>query len=150
MKLGDYEFERIGDIEPLREADGSVRQFMPQSRYRNARNLPLNRYGAGPFCKFSIPTGFRFSGVYVLAIVDEMRYVGECFDFSARFNAGYGNISPKNWFKGGQGTNCRVNNLVCTAAMAAEHISLWFYRTADHKKMEAALRSALRLAWNRI
>ena len=150
MKLGDYEFERICDIEPQREANGSVRQFMPQSRYRNARNLPLNKYGVGPFCKFNIPTGLRFSGVYVLAIDDEMRYVGECFDFSARFNAGYGNISPKNCFKGGQETNCRVNNLVCAAAMAGERISLWFFRTADHKEMEAALRSALKLAWNRI
>jgi hypothetical protein len=47
---------------------------------------------------------------------------------SARFNAGYGNISPKNCFKGGQETNCRVNNLVHSAALAGERIST--YRVA--------------------
>jgi|SRR5580700_2637074 hypothetical protein len=68
--------------------------------------------------------------------------------FSVRFNTGYGNISPKNCFKGGQGTNCRLNNLVYLAALAGERISLWFFGTADHKTMESALRSTLKLAWN--
>jgi hypothetical protein len=103
MKLGDYEFEYVCDIEPVRETDGTLRQHMPQDRYKNARNLPLNRYGGGPFCKFGIPNRFRVSGVYVLTVDEELRYVGECANLSARFNAGYGNISPKNCFRGGQG-----------------------------------------------
>jgi hypothetical protein len=150
MKFGDYEFEHVCNIGPLRESDGALKQFMPQARYRNVRHLPLNRYGAGPFCKFTIPSKYQVSGVYALTIDDELLYVGECASLSARFNAGYGNISPKNCFKGGQETNCRMNNLVYMAALAGHHVSLWFFATADYKSMEAALRATLKLAWNRI
>ena len=123
---------------------------MPQGRYENARNLPLNRYGAGLHCKFKIATRIRASGVYVLTVDGEVGYVGECANLSARFNAGYGNISPKNCFKGGQETNCRLNNLVYTAAKAGGRISLWFFPTADYKSVEALLRTILNPAWNRV
>ncbi len=150
MRFAGYEFEHVCDIEPLRDKGGVCVRFMPQDRYQNARDLPLNRYGAGPFCRFRIPTRFHVSGVYVLTIDDELRYVGECANLSARFNAGYGNISPKNCFKGGQETNCRLNNLVYAAALAGQHISLWFFQTANYKSVEAALRSSLNPAWNRV
>lgn len=88
--------------------------------------------------------------MYVLTVDNEMRYVGECANLSGRFNTGYGNISPKNCFKGGQETNCRLNNLVYSTAVAGKRISLWYLQTTDHKAIEAALRSALKLAWNRI
>ena len=150
MKFADYEFEHVCDIEPLRGTDGSLTQFMPQNRYRNARNLPLNRYGAGPFCKFKVPNRFQISGVYILAVDKEPRYVGECANLSVRFNAGYGNISPKNCFKGGQETNCRLNNLLYATLLAGRHISLWFLQTADYKSVETKLRFALNPTWNRI
>ena len=150
MKFGDYEFEHVCNIEPLRGTDGSLTQFMPQARYANSRNLPLNKYGGGPFCKFRIPSQSHVSGVYVLTVDQQLQYVGECANLSARFNAGYGNISPKNCFRGGQDTNCRVNNLLYTAVLAGQHISLWFFRTAEYKSMEAALRCKLKPVWNRI
>jgi len=89
MKINGYEFEHICDIKPARSTDESFRDFMPQDRYQNSKNLPLNKYGAGPFCKFKIPSRFRIAGVYVVTIDDEVRYVGECKNLSARFNAGY-------------------------------------------------------------
>jgi len=89
MRFGDYDFEHVCDIVPLRGTDGSLTQFMPQGRYRNARNLPLNKYGTGPFCKFTIPRRFQVSGVYVLTVEEELRYVGECANLAARFNTGY-------------------------------------------------------------
>lgn len=122
---------------------------MPQARYANVRGLPLNNYGSGPFCKFSIPSSYPVSGVYIISVDDEPLYVGECASLSARFNAGYGNISPKNCFVGGQQTNCRVNSLIFAAAETGSSIALWFCPTDDYKVMEAALRSALRLTWNR-
>ena len=150
MRIAGYEFEHICDIELLRDTDGSVLGFMPQDRYNNARNLPLNRYGVGPFCKFKISNRFRASGVYVFVIAGEVRYVGECANLSGRFNVGYGNISPKNCFKGGQETNCRLNNLIYTVVQAGQRISLWFFQTAAYKSVEAALRSALNPPWNRV
>jgi hypothetical protein len=150
MRVAGYEFDCIGEIEPERDAGGGVLQYMPQGRYRNARNLPLNRYGAGPFCRFKIPKSFQASGVYILTINNEVRSVGECLSLAVRFNVGYGNLSPKNCFKGGQETNCRLNNLIYTAAQAKEHVSLWFFQTTDYKSIEAALRSALNPVWNRV
>src|SRR5437016_4919181 len=99
LKVVGYEFQYICNIEPVRDIYGSVRRNMPQERYRNRRNLPLNRYGEGPFCKFTIGNRFQaVSGVYVLTVNGEVRYVGECASLSARFNSGYGNISPRNCF----------------------------------------------------
>ena len=72
MKIADYEFEYVCDIAPLRGADGSVQSFMPQDRYLNARNVPLNTYGAGPFCKFTIPNRFQTS-VVILTFVSHGR-----------------------------------------------------------------------------
>jgi len=123
---------------------------MPQDRYRNARNLPLNTYGAGPFCKFKIRNGSPACGVYVLTVDDQIRYVGESANLSTRFNYGYGNISPKNCFKGGQATNCRLNSMIYAAAASGQRVGLWFFQTADYKSVEKSLRSALNPVWNRI
>ena len=148
-KLGNYDFEHICEIVPARGSDGTLTQFMPQSRYRNGRNLPLNKFGAGPFCRFKIPGRFQLCGVYALSADAELRYIGECANLSKRFNMGYGSISPKNCFKGGQETNCRLNNLVCGAILAGAQISLWFFQTANYKSVEMALISALKPPWNR-
>jgi hypothetical protein len=145
-----FEFGYVCDIEPVRALDGSIQTFMPQSQYKNVRNLPISSNGAGPFCKFKIPNSFRVSGVYIISVDDEIRYVGECINFSKRFNAGYGNICPRNCFKGGQGTNCRLNNLVYSATVAGSRISLWFFQTPGYKAVEVSLRSTLRPIWNRV
>ncbi len=150
LTIASYEFEHICELAPLRNPNGGVREFTPQSRYLNAQDISLNKYGRGPFCQFRIPNHIDVSGVYALTINDEVRYVGECANFSTRFNAGYGNISPRNCFEKGQETNCRLNNLVYCAATTGEAVSLWFFKTADYKRVEADLRSALRPVWNRI
>jgi hypothetical protein len=149
MMIVGYDFSFVCAIETTKEADGSVRQFTPQGLYRNVRNLPLNRWGEGPFCKFRIkgPAG---CGVYALSVGTEVRYVGECANLLKRFNAGYGNISPRNCYKGGQETNCRLNNLVYLAALGGECITLWFFETPDFKRVESYLRSTLRPIWNRV
>jgi hypothetical protein len=67
---------------------------------------------------------------------------------SNRFNAGYGNISPRNCFKDGQETNCRLNNLILETTQAGKRVSLWLCRTADHKAVERVLFGTLQLAWN--
>ena len=148
--MGGIDFEHVCDIAPRRTTDGVIEAFMPQSRYANRRGLPLNTYGAGPFCKFAIPSSYPVSGVYIISLDGELLYVGETANLSKRFNAGYGNISPRNCFAGGQQTNCRVNSLILAAASAGRSIALWFHSTHDYKVREAALRSALRWTWNKI
>ena len=74
-EFAGHAFERVGLIDPERDASGAVREFMPQSRYANARGLPLNGHGAGPFCRFSIAQGLDTPGVYVLTLGDEAEEV---------------------------------------------------------------------------
>lgn len=150
VRLGKYDFQYICAIDPEREADGSLREFIPQARYDNATGLPLNRYGDGPFCKFKIPRNMEFSGVYALVVNGEARYIGECVGLSSRYNMGYGNISPRNCFVGGQETNCRINNLVLQQIKAGSDVSLWFLATDEYKLVERELRESLPLSWNRV
>ncbi len=150
MKLGAYELQRICAIQPERDSAGAVRAFVPQERYEKRLQYRLNRYGSGPFCKFKIPNSYRQSGVYALTAGETLKYIGECADFSARFNMGYGNISPKNCYEGGQQTNCRLNNLIYMAASNGEVVDLWFYSTADYKRVELELRQRFGPLWNRI
>jgi hypothetical protein len=75
--LHGYDFHRVCALIPQRhEADGLVIEYLPQDRYVNTRGLPLNRYGAGPFCKFQIPYTYGSAGVYVLTKAQSVVYVG--------------------------------------------------------------------------
>ena len=150
MKVAGYDFQFVCDIKPQRNPDGTVKRFMPQSRYENSENLPLHKYGKGPFCKFGIQSQHELSGVYIFSLDGNIHYVGECERFSSRFNMGYGNISPRNCFEGGQQQNCRLNNLIYLAATAHRTVSLWFFQTADYKKVELELRRNRRPPWNRV
>ncbi len=150
MVIGGYNFTHICDIEVMRSADGTVVTALPQSRYEKRDLVPLNRYGAGPFCKFKIPSTYAQAGVYALTVGGEIRYIGETNNLSRRYNMGYGNISPKNCYKGGQQTNVRMNNLIFQSALKEEVLSLWFYQTHEHKAVEIALRLLHRAPWNRV
>ncbi len=149
LQIGQYDFERVCAIEPVRNSDGSISEFMPQSRYRNAGHIPLNRHGAGPFCKFKITNGRKVCGVYAITVEDRVKYIGECTDLSSRYNVGYGTISPRNCFVGGQETNCRLNNLILLAARGGARLSLWFLPTDEYKAVEHELRASEKPEWNR-
>lgn len=148
--IGGYIFQKICDIRPERNDSGSVSKFMPQDRYYNKQNLPLNKYGAGPFCKFKIPGNLNSCGVYAIIVNSETKYIGECQNLSSRYNMGYGNISPRNCFIGGQETNCRINNLILSEAKKGSLISLWFLDTEDYKLVEQKLRSSEEPEWNQV
>jgi len=47
-------------------------------------------------------------------------------------------------------TNRRLNNLLYAAFLAGQRTSLWFFRTADYKSVEVAMRRTLNPTWNRI
>ena len=144
-----HAFERIGAIDPERHSSGAVREFMPQSRYRNTRGLPLNEHGAGPFCRFSIARGVAVPGVYVLTLADQPVYVGKCRDLAQRFGPhGYGAIQPKNCFVGGQSTNCKINNLIMQHATQRHQVQLWFHATREPGPIERDLIVKIRPAWN--
>lgn len=147
--FGGYIFNYVGLIEPDREMNGVFCEFLPQDRYKNIRNLPLNPHGAGPFCRFKIANDVHHSGVYVLTLNENPIYIGKCDNLAKRWGPqGYGSISPKNCFKGGQSTNCKINSLLLEHSKRGEKFELWFYAMHDPGPAERILIINLKPEWN--
>ena len=149
-----YSFKQVGPVLPERDDGGEVIAELPQSKFRNERKIPLHKYGRGPFCRFRIAKGWPRSGVYVLADGDDSLYVGECQDLESRWGLnGYGGISPRNCYTGGQETNCRINNLIYRETKAGARLHLWFHPVEGGKQARLAIESrlvaSLRPPWNR-
>ncbi|MCK5757771.1 MAG: GIY-YIG nuclease family protein [Clostridiales bacterium] len=147
MNLSGYEFDFVGEIKPVRK-NGRIFTYNPRDAYDNVRELKLNKYGDEMFCKFKIPSDMPYEGVYCLVVGDEVMYVGECVNLSQRYNMGYGNISPRNVFVGGQSTNCKVNANILKVAEGGGKVLLYFQRTNDRLNVEAALINEHQPAWN--
>lgn len=152
--FANHVFEHLGTIDPARDGSEVILTFMPQGRYRQASQSKLHAHGAGPFCRFRIGRKRRDSGLYVLTLNDVPVYAGECVDLGKRWGPnGYGGISPRNCFQGGQPTNCRVNAAILLEALRGSRLDLWF-ATFDGLRdarlaAETALIRALKPAWNR-
>jgi len=148
--IHNWKFEYVCQIAPESDPQGNPEEFFPQERYENKKNLPLNKYGKGPFCKFSIDKKYaQKSGVYLISIQENIQYVGECDNFHKRFDMGYGNISPRNCFEGGQSTNCRINSDILKMIKSKEKIQLYFLETEDRFTIEHALIQKLKPIWNK-
>jgi hypothetical protein len=147
--LLNYEFQLVCNIMPELGNNGVPIEYNPQSKYLNYRHLPLHAYGKGPFCRFGIPNFLHKTGVYVVLVNEQPRYVVECEDLAKRWNMGYGNISPRNCFKGGQPTNCRINNLILASYKSNSEIKLLFHPTNNRFEIESLLIQELVPAWNR-
>lgn len=138
--LLDYEFEYIQDINPVLDRSGKVEEFYPQERYSNMEQLNLNKYGEGAFCRFSIhPKWSGISGVYAFFVNDELVYIGQALDLAKRFNMGYGIISPRNCYVGGQSTNCKINKLVLNSVKSKKKVSIYFHMTHEFHEIEGIL-----------
>lgn len=149
LLLGDRAFRRAGAIEPVREPRGAIREDMPQRRYANADGLGLNAHGDGPFCEFSTPGLPSAPGVYAVTVAGAVVYVGISVDIRRRWGpTGYGRISPRNCFEGGQSTNCKVNHAILFEALAGREIVLWIHETAEPRPLEAELIRRLAPPWN--
>lgn len=154
MIFEGYKFESIGKIDVQRNLDGSVTEFRPQSRYENKNDLPLNKYGAGPFCKFKIARGIKSAGVYFIICDADIRYIGQTVNLEKRWSSnGYGGISPRNCFKNGQETNCRLNNLIFESQVLEEKLFLWYCYVLNEKskldEVEYSLISKIQPMWNK-
>lgn len=86
----------------------------------------LNKYGDVSYSRFLIadPIYNRKKGIYAYYENEALRYIGRCRDsIKKRINQGYGKIHPKNCYKDGQATNCRINALI---TQSYDTISFWF------------------------
>lgn len=153
MNLSDltHSFEFVNSLSVERNEAGRVDIKMPQRRYDQSDKYPLHQYGWGPFCKFTIDTSEYdgSEGVYVFTAGYEIKYVGETVNVHNRIQPGYGNISPKNCYQGGQQTNCRINQLIFETVRNGEQVSLWVEETQNRKRRETELLEQSNPPWNK-
>ncbi len=123
---------------PKFNKDGKIMIYSPQKLYLNKKNLPLNKYGSGHFCKFSVNCP-KDSGVYLWVVDKKIIYIGETKNLYKRFNNGYGHISPRNCYEGGQYTNCKMNKIVLKYFSRGKTIKLYFHATKKYKILEQYL-----------
>jgi hypothetical protein len=149
LDIENLRFVFVQELIPRRNDAGAVLQFMPQSRYKKSDTAKLNRHGNGPFCKFSISSKWMGrSGVYALLSGNDLLYIGECKDLRSRFNMGYGNISPRNCFEGGQATNCKINARILSLCQNGRKVQLYFHETDEYKRVESILLNKLNPQYN--
>lgn len=146
-----HSFEFVDSVSVERNEAGLVDIKMPQSRYEKSDEQLVHRYGWGPFCKFSVDTSTSVGseGVYIFTAGYEIKYVGETVDIHNRIQPGYGTISPKNCFEGGQQTNCRINHLIMETVRNGGQVSLWVNETGDRKRREIELIEQCDPPWNK-
>lgn len=146
IALFGYDFYYIQQLIP-ECVNGKVKEYYPQNNYTNKDNLPLLYYGSGAFCRFSIDAP-SISGVYLWVVESEIIYIGETFDLRQRFNVGYGNISPRNCYVGGQSTNYKMNKVVMEYYKKGKPVNLYFYATPNYKHVELEMLGRIRTKYN--
>lgn len=103
------------------------------------------------FCKFRLNlSNIKKQGVYLWLVDNEVVYIGETINLRNRFKIGYGNISPRNIFVGGQSTNCKMNRVAMQYFEQGKAIKIYFYETDDCKNIEKDLLkySVENVKWN--
>lgn len=148
ITLGGCDFTFMTQLTPERDTTGAIRELSPQVRYLKADVVSLHRHGHGAFCSFHISVPPGLAGVYALTVKGSIRYIGACEDLGKRFNAGYGNISPQDCYKGGQVTNCKINRWVLDESKGGDRVNLYFHRTTQRKTVEKLLIARYMPPWN--
>lgn len=135
-----YEFNLVQKLN-LEQENKKFLEYNPGDRYENSKKLPRNEYGNENFCKFKIRKDdeFKVPSVYLWVENDEVIYIGETVNLLNRFNTGYGIISPRNCFKGGQTTNCHLNSAILSEYKNGKTIDIYYLPTKQHKKIEKEL-----------
>jgi hypothetical protein len=150
-RLGGHEFAFVQSLIPKRDASDAIMEFSPHGDYAKADVSRLHKHGHGTFCKFRIVVqqGLeRQGGVYALIVDESVCYIGECEDLVRRFNAGFGNIYPRNCYVNGRSTDCKVNRRVLEASKAGGRVDLYFLPTPERKAVEQRLIACYAPPWN--
>jgi len=142
-----YEFKFIEKLVPIYKKTSIEKEKLNKYKGRelvsslqkdiNINNAKIEEIN---FCKFKLLSDkIDKSGVYLWVINNEIVYIGEASNLKKRFNSGYGNISARNIFKGGQSTNCKMNRIAMQCFEKNIDINIYFYETSNYKKVEQEL-----------
>ena len=147
MEVCGYTFSFLQEIEPKQIEAGSIFEYAPQSEYANKDSEKLNQNGSGTFCKFKLNTEEK-AGVYLWVLEGKIIYLGKTGNLRERFNSGYGTISPKNCYEGGQSTNCKMNKVALETAKAGKRIAIYFLETDKYNQIEKELLGKIDTPYN--
>lgn len=142
-------FEKYSTLTLIPNKDGNL-FYLPQKNYNNKKHYPyINDIDETTvFCKFK-PNLPKIKGVYLwVDDEDEIIYIGEGENLYSRFNNGYGNISPRNCYKGGQSTNVKMNRVVLSYFNNNRTINIYICETNEHKNVESKLLSLIKTQYN--
>lgn len=149
LSLHGYVFHFVQLLKPECSPKGHIVKYYPQDNYHNKNGLRLSLYGEGAFCRFSIDAG-EWPGVYLWVVDGLIIYIGQTAGLRRRFNMGYGNISPRNCYVGGQSTNCKMNKIVLRLHEQGKAVSLFFHYTTNYKFVEVDLLGKIKTPYNKI
>ena len=145
----NIEFKKFCTLDLIPNRNG-VFFYSPQGNYKYVKNYAyLEDVDENTiFCKFK-PDLPKIKGVYLWVSDNEIIYIGEGVNLRSRFNSGYGNISPRNCFKGGQSTNVKMNRIALSYLKNNRPIDIYIYETANHKELETLLLSRISTQYNK-
>lgn len=147
--LINHEFICAGEILPDKVND-AIYGYNPKSQYTK-KQFPLNPYGDWTFCRFSMPNLPSAPGVYAVFINNEEKpvYIGRAADLKVRWgHSNYGAIYPRNCYKGGQSTNCKINGHIYNSTSTGDQVWLYLLITGEYKKIEKELIREYQPRWN--
>lgn len=144
-----YTFRRVGDIEPEWDLSGEPVEFWPEV----TPDVPLHRYGQGPFCRFSIAEDreWQIGGVFVVTCDEAACFVGETVNLTRLWRFVGRITSSAVRQRGGQQTHCRINNLILGKVKREADVVLWLYSVendAARRGLRSRLIAALNPCWN--
>ena len=139
-------FHYIQELEPERDQTGEIKVFHPHLNYKGKDSVPLNKFGLGPFCSFSLHSKgyWGASGVYAIFDNKSLLYIGKTVNLERQFNNGFGTIQPINCYVGGQSTNCKINSMILAKYIAGNNIHLYFLETKENDRVKRHLVSELK------
>jgi len=142
VQIGGYDFSLSSLIDLRRGPDGTPHLDYPHLRLNNTRNLKLNKYGAGPFATPTLtPPPPKEQAVYVVvADSTQVMYIGQAANtIRQRWAMGAAKISPRNYFDGGQPTNCHLNTRIQRAVADEQRLELYVRATTDYDHIERTI-----------
>ena len=144
-RISDYDFDHVGLILPKCDEKGEILEYS----YQLPTGVRPNKNARGPFCKLLPISTRKEAGVYVITVLDNPVYVGECENLSRTFGpAGYGYISERNCYFDGQTTTCRINSRFLQEYKKGNTINLWFFRSSDRISVKQNIIHKISPEWN--
>ncbi|KGX85577.1 DUF7662 domain-containing protein [Pontibacillus litoralis] len=136
-------FELITTLEPLKNEQGRVIEYIPTITEDKKITKAVHPYRQGPYCTFTIPPNER-SGVYALVINDRISYIADTMNLSRDINEGFGSI-PKDAYLS---DTHEINAKLLQEFYQGASVQLLFHETYHTPLLTHFLQKRFKPSWN--